>query len=99
MTNTHAWSSMLHAWERGGVARGNHEAVLAAEAANSEYRFGDYCPARCGSVVRWSRTESADAAMSAHTEDPTRCCKHPDARKRKRTNDKFKQQQSAWRQS
>lgn len=99
MTNVHAWTSMLHAWEHGGVARGNHEAVLAAEALNPAYRFGDYCPARCGSVVRWSRTESADAAMAAHTDDPARRRKHPDARKRKRANDKYKQQQGAWRQS
>lgn len=94
MTEVHVWGSMLHAWERGGIARGNHEAVLAAEALDPGYAFGDYCPAHCGSVVRWSGTESADVVMSAHTEEPARCRKHPSSQNRKRTNDKYKQQQS-----
>lgn len=94
MTVVWSWNSMLHAWEAGGVARGNVEGALLAEAAEPRFLGGEYCPMHCSSVVRFRPGQHPQEAMNAHMDNPAACRKHPDATGRRHPVHKNRQKGS-----
>lgn len=81
---TESWLSMAHAFERGGIAHGNLEGVLQAEARRVEFSGGKICPKGCGSVIAYQVDMPPLNSISRHTTNPESCRRHPANGKRGR---------------
>lgn len=73
---TESWLSMQGAFERGGIAHGNIEGALHAEAARIEFSGGTDCPNGCGSVIAYQVGLPPLDSVYRHTRNPAACRKH-----------------------